>query len=374
MPKSNSCELRSCTKKYFPSCWVKLFPLGSFQASITDTDVELEEYEEEPYSGYLETLFRLDSDMISAELTGQAASLLTEKFSTGARKLIHFSTERLQWKAPSGSGTEKLGPNSFVSLNEEKASLQKKEIEPLLNEILEQHGQVPYYLDFLQDVYASWQALDHEWIALCRTATTQILLAHVDIALWQRFLVIADQTKMFEDVKDTLTPAMLQIFIVQGLDKTSEINESVHDNISFIQSLLSIWEQSLLEASDYLANYGSTLSIRELLCLVSNLCVKNEDVVLENYDISLDWLSGYGGCPITTAALVVLSQKMMNGDKLPLCANEENCVRHMFIRAYPTYGDKIEVLDNLGFYLMKTSPNRQKTFCIASKFWKGYAK
>ena len=185
------------------------------------TDTDLEEYEEEPYSGYLETLFRLDSDMISAELTGQAASLLTEKFSTGARKLIHFSTERLQWKAASGGGGEKLGPNSFVSPLEEKASLQKKEIEPLLNEILQQNGQVPYYLDFLQDVYASWQELDHELIMLCRTATTQILRAHVDLELWQRFLVVVDQIKLYEDFKNTLTPALLHIFVTQGLDKAS---------------------------------------------------------------------------------------------------------------------------------------------------------
>ena len=74
--------------------------LAAFQVSETSwlSKASLTEGEDyEAYSGYLETLFRLDGDMISAEFTGQAASLLTEKFSTGAKKLIHFS--RLQWKA-----------------------------------------------------------------------------------------------------------------------------------------------------------------------------------------------------------------------------------------------------------------------------------
>ena len=126
--------------------------------------------------------------MLSAELTGQAASLLTEKFSTTGKvakqKLIRFS--RLQHWLPGESTNEEDQDD------EEKAVvvLQNKTetIEPLLNEILEKNGQVDYYLDFLEDVYSSWQPeelqnlVHSDLLSLIKEATTMILKAHFEIS------------------------------------------------------------------------------------------------------------------------------------------------------------------------------------------------
>ena len=74
-------------------------------------------------------------------------------------------------------------------------------------------------------------------------------------------------------------------------DPVEESNEIVHENVAFIQSLVSIWKTSTLEASDYLANYGLTLCPRELFCLLTML-LENNNAILD-YEASLDWLSKY---------------------------------------------------------------------------------
>ena len=303
----------------------------------------------------METLFRLDSDLLSAELTGQAASLLTEKFSfnTGKvakEKLISFSRPLQHWLPGEESNQEK----------ENQMDLQKK----VLNEILQQNGQVDYYLDFLEDVHSSWQSLDdHE---LPRAAVTAILKAHSQQRhLWEKYLSLANYDALYEENRDVLTPGRLKIFL--------EI-ESSHESLSFMTSTVSLIDHSIVEASDYLANYGFCLTTHELFCLTFVICSSDDmETVEDNYEKSLDWLSKYPGTSVTAATLIVLAQKLIESDTLALDISEYNCLRHMFTHNYPQYGGKIEALETLGFHLLRSiRPSEALEFCKNAQFWSGY--
>ena len=323
----------------------------------------------------METLFRLDSDLLSAELTGQAASLLTEKFSTTGKvakqKLIRFS--RLQHWLPGESTNEEDQDD------EEKAVvvLQNKTetIEPLLNEILEKNGQVDYYLDFLEDVYSSWQPeelqnlVHHDLLSLIKEATTVILKAHFEITLWKQYLRITNYNELYEEYKDVLSPSMLQIVL--------DISEnSDHESLSIMTSTVSLMKEAFHEeASDFLANYGFCLTIHELFSLTFLLCfdTNQSESPAENYEGALEWLSKYHGCSVIAATLIVMAKKLIDGDTLVLCPNEQECLRQMFIHIYPQYGDKIEALDTLGFHLILSNGSfKSLDFCKDSQFWSGY--
>lgn len=324
------------------------------------------------YSGYLETLFRLDSDLLSAELTGQAASLLTEKFSTTGKvakqKLIRFS--RLQHWLPGESTNEDDEEKAVLDLQNKNET-----IEPLLNEILKKSGRVDYHLDFLEDVCSSWQNLvDHDLLSLIKEATTVILKAHFESTLWKQYLHITNYEELYDEYKEVLSPSLLKIIL--------DISEkSDHECLSIMTSTVSLMNESFHdEASDFLANYGFYLTIHELLSFTFLLCfdtsleeLKQSESPAETYENALDWLSKYHGCSVTAAMLIVMAKKLIDGDTLVFCPNEEDCLRHMFIHIYPYYGDKIEALDTLGFHLMLSNGTfKPLDFCKDAQFWKGY--